>query len=105
MKTALLVLSFLLCTAATDLAQTRRQTPPKVPYWHVWTDDKGVSHQTRGELSQFELQSIQPPALPQWLNHLKAEGATITVAVKPPGYEGGWHENPKAQWIIPLSGR
>ena len=57
-----------------DTAKAEDQSPPKVPYWHVWTDDKGVSHQTRGELSQFELKSIEPPALPQWLDRLKAEG-------------------------------
>ena len=26
--------------------------------WHVWTDEKGVSHQTRSELSDFEQQSM-----------------------------------------------
>ncbi len=27
------------------------------------------------------------------------------VTVLPAGWVGGWHENPKPQWIIPLSGR
>ena len=80
-------------------------TPPKVPYWHVWTDDQGVSHQTRGELSAFELKSIEPPAAPQWQNHQPGEGAAIVVTVQPVGWVGEWHENPKPQWIIPLSGR
>ncbi len=87
------------------LARAEDPTPPKIGYWHVWTDDKGISHQTLEKLGAFKLQSIEPPSSPQWLDKLKAEGATIVIAVKPPGWEGGWHENPHPQWIIPLSGR
>ena len=32
-------------------------------------------------------------------------GATVLVVVQPVGWVGEWHENPKPQWIIPLSGR
>ena len=42
----------------------RKDTPPTVPYWHVWTDDKGVSHQKRSEMSAFKFQSISPGAAP-----------------------------------------
>jgi hypothetical protein len=31
---------------------------PSVSYWHVWTDEKGVSHQQRSEWKDFKLQSI-----------------------------------------------
>jgi uncharacterized membrane protein YphA (DoxX/SURF4 family) len=31
--------------------------------------------------------------------------ATVFVTVLPVGWIGDWHENPKPQWIIPLSGR
>jgi quercetin dioxygenase-like cupin family protein len=77
---------------------------PAVNYWHVWTDDNGVSHQTQEKLTHFEFKSISPPAAPQWQERLKAEGASIVVMVLPVGWVGQWHENPKAQWIIPLSG-
>jgi hypothetical protein len=30
---------------------------------------------------------------------------TVMVTVQPVGWVGDWHENPKPQWIIPLSGR
>lgn len=30
---------------------------------------------------------------------------TVLVTVLPVGWEGTWHENPKPQWIIPLSGQ
>jgi len=78
---------------------------PKVPYWHVWTDEGGVSHQTRCVLTEFDLSSISPPAKPQWLGAKTRSAADISVTVLPVGWVGDWHENPKPQWIIPLSGR
>jgi hypothetical protein len=81
------------------------KAPPVVGYWHVWTDANGVSHQAKFKLRNFSLQSIEPPASPQWLDRMKAEGATVVFSVLPVGWKGTWHENPKPQWIIPLSGR
>ena len=98
-------LALLAFSAPAVVTRADDPTPPKVGYWHVWTDDKGVSHQTREQLGAFELKSIEPPASPQWLDKLKAEGATIVVTVQPVGWRGEWHENPHPQWIIPLSGR
>ena len=86
-------------------ARAEDKAPPTVDYWHVWIDSAGVSHQTRCEMKGFVLQSIEPPASPQWLKRLKAEGASIVMSVLPVGWIGTWHENPKPQWIIPLSGR
>jgi len=88
-----------------DAAVADDNAPPSVGYWHVWTDSNGVSHQTREKLTHFDFKSIEPPAAPQWLDRLKAEGASVVVTVLPVGWVGQWHENPKAQWIIPLSGR
>jgi predicted outer membrane protein len=81
------------------------QDKPTVPYWHVWTDDNGVSHQNRCEFSAFKLQSISPGAAPSWLDKLSTPGATVLVVAQPPGWVGEWHENPKPQWIVPLAGR
>ena len=81
------------------------QHKPRTPYWHVWTDADGVSRQTRCEMTAFELASISPPATPQWLGAKTTGLATISVTVLPPGWIGDWHENPRPQWIIPLSGR
>ena len=86
-------------------ADADNTSPPALNYWHVWTDADGVSHQTKCEMSNFVLESIAPPAAPRWLDRLKAEGAQVVVAVLPAGWVGTWHENPKPQWIIPLSGR
>ena len=48
---------------------------------------------------------MNPPAGPQWQGHKTQGGMTVMVTVQPVGWIGDWHENPKPQWIIPLSGR
>ena len=77
----------------------------EVPYWHLWTDEQGVSHQTRCALTEFDMQSMQPPAAPQWQGRKTRDRMAVMVTVQPVGWIGTWHENPKPQWIIPLSGR
>ena len=77
---------------------------PKVGYWHIWTDTDGVSHQTRCELAAFELKGVGNAA-PQWNDKQDGSEATVVFTVQPVGWIGEWHENPKPQWIVPLSGR
>lgn len=96
---------FLSISFLAGFARADEKSPPHVNYWHVWTDDHGVSHQTRCEMSNFVLESIEPPASPQWLDRHHAEGASVIISLLPPGWIGAWHENPKPQWIVPLSGR
>ncbi len=76
-----------------------------VPYWHVWVDNDGVSHQKRCVLRSFEKTTFDPPAPPLWLDRIDAPGASVAFAIQPVGWQGTWHRNPKPQWIIPLSGR
>lgn len=78
---------------------------PSVPYWHLWTDADGVSRHTRCAMTEFQKKSMSPPADPQWQGAKTHEGATVFVTVQPVGWVGQWHENPKPQWIVPLSGR
>ncbi len=78
---------------------------PSVDYWHVWTDAEGVSHQHRCRMTQFVLESIQPPAQPQWQGQRIHGAMTTLISVLPVGWIGQWHENPRPQWIVPLSGR
>ena len=40
---------------------------PSIPYWHLWTDEKGVSHQAQCALTEFELKGVGG-ADPQWNN-------------------------------------
>ena len=79
-------------------------TKPKVPYWHAWVDEGGISHQSRCEIGHFELKGMGG-ASPQWQDELGTFSATINISVLPVGWTGQWHENPKPQWIVPLSGR
>ncbi len=77
---------------------------PHVPYWHLHTDADGVSHHRRCALTAFELKSISPPAQPQWNGRKTTARTSVSVQVLPVGWIGAWHENPRPQWIIPLSG-
>ncbi len=78
---------------------------PTVPYWHLYTDVTGVSRQIRCAMTEFELKSMQPPADPQWQGQPQRGAITVLVTVQPVGWVGTWHENPKPQWIVPVSGR
>ncbi|MBV8535018.1 MAG: cupin domain-containing protein [Alphaproteobacteria bacterium] len=78
---------------------------PQVAYWHLWTDEGGVSRQTRCTIEHFELKSMNPPAGPQWQGERIRGPMTLLITVQPVGWVGDWHENPKPQWIVPLSGR
>ncbi len=77
---------------------------PVVPYWHLWTDAQGVSHQTQCALTAYELAQIGGAA-PQWNNKQARSEATVVFTVQPVGWVGEWHENPAPQWIVVLSGR
>ena len=76
---------------------------PAVPYWHLWTDDNGVSHQTQCTLTNWELHGIGNAA-PQWNDKQARSDATVVFTVQPVGWVGDWHENPALQWIVVLSG-
>lgn len=78
--------------------------PPRIPYWHLWIDADGVSHQARCELDSFELKGVGGAA-PQWNDQQPCGEATTVFTVQPVGWVGEWHENPAPQWIVPLSGR
>jgi hypothetical protein len=90
---------------AASRSEAASPEPPAVSYWHVWTDNNGVSHQTRCELHDFVMKTLEPPAAPSWQDYMKTKGADVLVSELPAGWVGLWHENPKPQWIIPLSGR
>ena len=77
---------------------------PSVPYWRLWTDEEGVSHQSRCELTEWELKGVGP-ADPQWNDRQPRVEATPVFTVQPVGWVGEWHENPAPQWIVVLSGR
>jgi hypothetical protein len=77
--------------------------PPRLSYWHLWTDAHGISHQTQCALEDFDFKGVGNAA-PQWNNRQKRGEATVVFTVQPVGWVGEWHENPAPQWIVPLSG-
>jgi hypothetical protein len=78
---------------------------PMILYWNLWTDAVGISRQTRCTITEFELKSMNAPADSQWQGRSLTGKMTTMVTVQPVGWIGTWHENPKPQWIVPLSGR
>jgi hypothetical protein len=78
---------------------------PTVDYWHLYTDSGGVTHQQRCALTQFELKSIGPAVAAQWQGRPTRGDMSVLFMVLPVAWVGTWHENPKPQWIVPLSGR
>lgn len=77
---------------------------PTLSYWHVWTDDEGISHQDRCELTDYRQESMGGDADLQWNNRLMSGDAEVLFATLPVGWVGEWHENPRPQWIVVLSG-
>ncbi len=83
---------------------TNGVVPPRVAYWHLWTDETGVSHQQQCALDRFDWEGVGQAA-PQWNDAQPPSDATVVFTVQPVGWVGEWHENPAPQWIVPLSGR
>ncbi len=77
---------------------------PSVPYWHLWVDQDGVSHQMQCRLTDYVLAGVGAAA-PQWNNKQPTYPSTAVFTVQPVGWVGEWHENPAPQWIVVLSGR
>ena len=61
------------------------ESSPVVPYWHIWTDADGISHQSQCELAEFHKAPIQPAAAPQWIGAKTRNYATVFVTVLPVG--------------------
>jgi hypothetical protein len=101
----LLAVSAWLIPASSTLAGESPPTPPVTHSWHNWTDSKGVSHLARCALSNFELQSLSPPAAPEWANRQSPGTASIITVVQPSGWKGVWHRESKVYWIVTLAGK
>jgi len=76
----------------------------RLPYWHLWADDDGVSHQARSELASFKLASLGPGDSSQW-NHPLLDDGNGFLTVLPVGWRADWHINKTAKWIVVLSGQ
>ncbi len=81
-------------------AKEEQEKKAELFYWHVWADDKGVSHQTRVQLTSFVKESMGGDAQPQWNKHILQADSKILFAEMPVGWIGSLHENPQPQWIV-----
>ena len=95
----------LFAALAAPFATGAGSPPPTMTYRHLWTDTAGTTHFTLCHLDSFQSKSMSPPAAPQWQAPLNHGGMTVIATVQPDQWNGAWHEDPKPQWIIPLSGR
>lgn len=77
---------------------------PELVYWHVYTADDGFSRQRRATSKAFERESMGGDADPQYNLHFGDERTHVMFAELPADWVGEWHENPRPQLIIPLSG-
>ena len=81
-----------------------RPAQPVFGYWHVYTDQNGVSRQTRCSIAGFALKGMSGAA-PQWQKDLVSAKTTVNLSILPAGWIGDWHENPAPQGILPLAGK
>ncbi len=78
---------------------------PRVPYWKVWRDAEGISHQHQAWLDSFALAHLAAGMESIWRTPAQG-GTTGTLWLHVvPGVIYDWHENPAPQWIVTLSGR
>ena len=98
-------LALVFATGPASMAAAQSPTPQPLHYWHVWVDSAGMTHQTQCEFKDFNPLSLGKGVEPIFVDKLKDAPDHVVIAQFPKGWVGAWHENPAAQWIIPLSGR
>jgi hypothetical protein len=77
--------------------------PAPLPYWHLWTDDGGISRQTLCTMAPYTLGVLGPNDSPQWNLDLIKEGNSFLTQL-PLGWTADWHENHIPKWIYVLRG-
>ena len=82
-----------------------KESGPQVPYYSLWTGPNGTSSLATCALGGFEMKSVGGQAAPLWLRQIPDEVAAVLFMVLPVGWVGEWHESPRPQWVVPLSGR
>ncbi|MFP1841497.1 cupin domain-containing protein [Lonsdalea quercina] len=76
-----------------------------IPYWSVWVDKAGISHQAKCQLDTLKLEQFSAKGDPEWVSQEDLLTSRYVFNIMPVGWVGPWHKNPSPQWIIPLSGR
>ncbi|MGN7967825.1 hypothetical protein [Microbacterium sp. 22296] len=92
-------------TAPLDNDGRDPDSPPTLPFVHMWTGLDGRSRLDESLLRGFGLQSVGGGADPQWMRPFPGEVTAVLFAVLPVGWVGDWHPSPHPQWVVPLRGR
>jgi hypothetical protein len=79
--------------------------PPRIAYYNMGIADDNLSHLLKCSLSGFELGSVGGKAAPMWTRPFPGKVESVLFAVLPVGWTGEWHDSPKPQWVVSLSGR
>lgn len=72
-------------------------------YWHLWTDENGVSRQEKCAINSFELGLLGPGDTPQFSRNLFDNGNAF-MTILPVGWKADWHENHIPKLICVLQG-
>ena len=80
-------------------------SPQPHAYWHVWADKAGRTHQSQCAFKDFAPFSLGSGIEPIYVDKVREDVGAVWIAQLPKGWVGQWHENPKAQWVVPLKGR
>jgi hypothetical protein len=78
--------------------------PPRIPYYSLRAEPGGVSSLATCALDGFVAKSVGGRAAAMWMHDFPGEVEAMFFAVSPVGWVGEWHESPKPQWMVPLSG-
>ena len=78
---------------------------PTMPYWRLFAGDDGFSSVAASRLHGFTEQSVGGKAAAMWMLAAPGEVEAVRFAILPVGWVGEWHESPRKQWVVTLSGR
>ena len=78
---------------------------PTMPYWQLFAGDDGLSSVAASHLHGFAEQSVGGKAAAMWMLAAPGEVEAVRFAILPVGWVGEWHESPRKQWVVTLSGR
>jgi len=82
-----------------------KEDSPALPYLSMWTTPDGLSSIGLTELRGFIQGSVGGKASPLWMREMPGTVEKVLFNFMEVGWQGEWHESPKPQWIIPLTGR
>jgi hypothetical protein len=103
-------LAFFFCLLCLDvsseaLGRPDKPVPSKVPYYHNWVDNAGVSHIAACQFTNWTYVDLLNNTDPNFVdNSESASPATFVLLQSPPAWVGGWHKNPYPQLVIFVQG-